>query len=140
MSPGCVTNAKALYQAKRSHITVSLITLTLCKGSIIWLNPEIESFFSQQYEDPCKLKNMSTGCEVMKTGSQVLDSICINEAEKQAVLTLIREEVHSLRSLLLFRDAFISPQKTSLSRSSRKRWRSVTGRSSLRPADKKSVR
>lgn len=30
---------------------------------------------------------------MQKTGSQVLDSICISEAEKQAVLTLIREEV-----------------------------------------------
>lgn len=36
----------------------------------------------------------------MKTGSQVLDSICISEAEKQAVLSLIREEVDSLRSFL----------------------------------------
>lgn len=33
-----------------------------------------------------------------KTGSQVLDSICISEAEKQAVLTLIREEVHALNT------------------------------------------
>lgn len=30
---------------------------------------------------------------MQKTGSQVLDSICISEAEKQAVLTLIREEI-----------------------------------------------
>ncbi|NP_001011706.1 transforming acidic coiled-coil-containing protein 1 isoform B [Takifugu rubripes] len=45
------------------------------------------------YEDTCKLKNMSTGSEGVKTGSQVLDSICISEAEKQAVLTLIREEI-----------------------------------------------
>uniref|UniRef100_H3BY54 Transforming acidic coiled-coil-containing protein C-terminal domain-containing protein n=1 Tax=Tetraodon nigroviridis TaxID=99883 RepID=H3BY54_TETNG len=45
------------------------------------------------YEDPSKLKNTSTGGEVMKTGSQVLDSICISEAEKQAVLSLIREEI-----------------------------------------------
>uniref|UniRef100_H3DEQ2 Transforming acidic coiled-coil-containing protein C-terminal domain-containing protein n=1 Tax=Tetraodon nigroviridis TaxID=99883 RepID=H3DEQ2_TETNG len=50
-------------------------------------------FDSEQYEDPSKLKNTSTGGEVMKTGSQVLDSICISEAEKQAVLSLIREEI-----------------------------------------------
>lgn len=46
---------------------------------------------SVQYEDPCKPK--SVGSEMEKTGSQVLDSICISEAEKQAVLTLIREEI-----------------------------------------------
>lgn len=39
--------------------------------------------------------NKSGGSEIVKTGSQVLDSICISEAEKQAVLTLIREEVHT---------------------------------------------
>ncbi|CAJ1068841.1 transforming acidic coiled-coil-containing protein 1 isoform X2 [Xyrichtys novacula] len=44
-------------------------------------------------EDPCKLKNQSGGSEMEKTGSQVLDSICISEAEKQAVLTLIKEEI-----------------------------------------------
>uniref|UniRef100_A0A3B5MGG6 Transforming acidic coiled-coil-containing protein C-terminal domain-containing protein n=1 Tax=Xiphophorus couchianus TaxID=32473 RepID=A0A3B5MGG6_9TELE len=40
----------------------------------------------------CELKT-SEGSEMQKTGSQVLDSICISEAEKQAVLTLIREEI-----------------------------------------------
>lgn len=35
-----------------------------------------------------------------KTGSQVLDSICISEAEKQAVLTLIREEVNIFITLI----------------------------------------
>ncbi|KAM3611853.1 uncharacterized protein V6R79_025014 [Siganus canaliculatus] len=45
------------------------------------------------FEDPCELKNKSGGSEMQKTGSQVLDSICISEAEKQAVLTLIREEI-----------------------------------------------
>ncbi|XP_019110504.1 transforming acidic coiled-coil-containing protein 1 isoform X2 [Larimichthys crocea] len=45
------------------------------------------------YEDPCKLKNKSGGSEMEKTGSQVLDSICISEAEKQAILALIREEI-----------------------------------------------
>uniref|UniRef100_UPI0037E89D98 transforming acidic coiled-coil-containing protein 1-like isoform X2 n=1 Tax=Semicossyphus pulcher TaxID=241346 RepID=UPI0037E89D98 len=45
------------------------------------------------FEDPCKLKNKAGGSEMEKTGSQVLDSICISEAEKQAVLTLIREEI-----------------------------------------------
>ncbi|XP_053725956.1 transforming acidic coiled-coil-containing protein 1-like isoform X2 [Synchiropus splendidus] len=39
-----------------------------------------------------KLKS-TAGSEMPKTGSQVLDSICISEAEKQAVLTLIREEI-----------------------------------------------
>ncbi|XP_072244117.1 transforming acidic coiled-coil-containing protein 1-like isoform X1 [Leuresthes tenuis] len=48
---------------------------------------------SVQYEDTCKLKSSSEGSEMQKTGSQVLDSICISEAEKQAVLTLIREEI-----------------------------------------------
>ncbi|XP_046904717.1 transforming acidic coiled-coil-containing protein 1-like, partial [Hypomesus transpacificus] len=46
------------------------------------------------YEEPCKLKNGSlSGSDTPKTGSQVLDSICISEAEKTAVLTLIREEI-----------------------------------------------
>lgn len=44
--------------------------------------------------------NKSGGSEMVKTGSQVLDSICISEAEKQAVLTLIREEVHTLITLI----------------------------------------
>ncbi|XP_075889307.1 transforming acidic coiled-coil-containing protein 1-like isoform X1 [Nelusetta ayraudi] len=48
---------------------------------------------SVQFEEPCKLMNKSGGSEIIKTGSQVLDSICISEAEKQAVLTLIREEI-----------------------------------------------
>lgn len=45
------------------------------------------------FEGPCKLKNKLEGSEMQKTGSQVLDSICISEAEKQAVLSLIREEI-----------------------------------------------
>ncbi|XP_042344215.1 transforming acidic coiled-coil-containing protein 1-like isoform X2 [Plectropomus leopardus] len=45
------------------------------------------------FEDPCKLKKKLEGSEMHKTGSQVLDSICISEAEKQAVLSLIREEI-----------------------------------------------
>ncbi|XP_041643940.1 transforming acidic coiled-coil-containing protein 1-like [Cheilinus undulatus] len=45
------------------------------------------------FEDSCKLKNKSGGSGMQKTGSQVLDSICISEAEKEAVLTLIREEI-----------------------------------------------
>ncbi|XP_074525984.1 transforming acidic coiled-coil-containing protein 1-like isoform X3 [Halichoeres trimaculatus] len=55
--------------------------------------PEDSDCCSEQFEDPCKLKNKSGGSEMQKTGSQVLDSICISEAEKQAVLTLIREEI-----------------------------------------------
>ncbi|XP_023269337.1 transforming acidic coiled-coil-containing protein 1-like isoform X2 [Seriola lalandi dorsalis] len=55
-------------------------------------NPE-ESDCCSVYEDTCKLKNKSRGSEMQKTGSQVLDSICISEAEKQAVLTLIKEEI-----------------------------------------------
>ncbi|XP_014194845.1 transforming acidic coiled-coil-containing protein 1 isoform X1 [Haplochromis burtoni] len=55
--------------------------------------PEASDCCSVQYEDTCKLKNKSGGSEMQKTGSQVLDSICISEAEKQAVLTLIREEI-----------------------------------------------
>ncbi|XP_037338837.1 transforming acidic coiled-coil-containing protein 1-like isoform X1 [Pungitius pungitius] len=49
---------------------------------------------SLQFEDPMKLnKNTPEGSEMQKSGSQVLDSICISEAEKQAVLTLIRQEI-----------------------------------------------
>ncbi|XP_008280238.1 transforming acidic coiled-coil-containing protein 1 isoform X2 [Stegastes partitus] len=52
-----------------------------------------ESDCCSAFEDTCKLKNKTGGSEMQKTGSQVLDSICISEAEKQAVLTLIREEI-----------------------------------------------
>ncbi|XP_029916115.1 transforming acidic coiled-coil-containing protein 1-like isoform X2 [Myripristis murdjan] len=52
-----------------------------------------ESDCCSKYEDPCKLKNKLGGSEIQKTGSQVLDSICISGEEKQAVLTLIREEI-----------------------------------------------
>lgn len=52
-----------------------------------------ESDCCSLYEDPNKLKNHSAGSNMQKTGSQVLDSICISEEEKQAVLTLIREEI-----------------------------------------------
>ncbi|XP_035495919.1 transforming acidic coiled-coil-containing protein 1 isoform X2 [Scophthalmus maximus] len=55
--------------------------------------PEESDCCSVQYEDTCKLKNTTGGSEMQKTGSQVLDSICISEAEKEAVLTLIREEI-----------------------------------------------
>lgn len=44
-------------------------------------------------DDPNKLKNKVTGSAMQKTGSEVLDSICISGEEKQAVLTLIREEI-----------------------------------------------
>lgn len=54
--------------------------------------PEESDCCTVPFEDPCKLKK-SEGREMQKTGSQVLDSICISEAEKQAVLTLIREEI-----------------------------------------------
>lgn len=54
--------------------------------------PEPSDCFSL-FEEPCKLMNKSGGSETVKTGSQVLDSICISEAEKEAVLTLIREEI-----------------------------------------------
>ncbi|XP_038145979.1 transforming acidic coiled-coil-containing protein 1-like isoform X1 [Cyprinodon tularosa] len=52
-----------------------------------------ESDCCSAYEETSKLKSLTEGSEVQKTGSQVLDSICITEAEKQAVLTLIREEI-----------------------------------------------
>ncbi|KAE8292244.1 Transforming acidic coiled-coil-containing protein 1 Gastric cancer antigen Ga55 Taxin-1 [Larimichthys crocea] len=55
--------------------------------------PEDSDCCTVQYEDPCKLKNKLGGSEMEKTGSQVLDSICISEAEKQAILALIREEI-----------------------------------------------
>ncbi|XP_077456062.1 transforming acidic coiled-coil-containing protein 1-like isoform X2 [Stigmatopora argus] len=44
-------------------------------------------------EDPSQWKNKSGGSGIQKTGSEVLDSICISEEEKNAVLTLIREEI-----------------------------------------------
>ncbi|XP_062274296.1 transforming acidic coiled-coil-containing protein 1-like isoform X1 [Scomber scombrus] len=48
---------------------------------------------SKAVEADCCSVNKSGGSEMQKTGSQVLDSICISEVEKQAVLTLIREEI-----------------------------------------------
>ncbi|KAL0979315.1 hypothetical protein UPYG_G00183560 [Umbra pygmaea] len=47
------------------------------------------------HEDPCQLKNAKLGESDArkKTGSEVLDSICISEEEKAAVLTLIRDEI-----------------------------------------------
>lgn len=51
---------------------------------------------------------------MQKTGSQVLDSICISEAEKEAVLTLIREEVHTFITLIqheiCYQSVCVSPQ------------------------------
>ncbi|XP_041757117.1 transforming acidic coiled-coil-containing protein 1 isoform X3 [Coregonus clupeaformis] len=54
-----------------------------------------ESDCCSMYEDPCQLKNAKLGGSNMqkKTGSEVLDPICISEEEKTAVLTLIREEI-----------------------------------------------
>ncbi|KAM9547601.1 transforming acidic coiled-coil-containing protein 1-like isoform 6-T6 [Salvelinus alpinus] len=54
-----------------------------------------ESDCCSMYEDPCQLKNAKLGGSntQKKTGSEVLDSICISEEEKMAVLTLIREEI-----------------------------------------------
>lgn len=52
-----------------------------------------ESDCCSVYEDTYKPKNKSEGSGVQKTKSRVLDSISISEAEKQAVLTLIREEI-----------------------------------------------
>ncbi|XP_060927428.1 transforming acidic coiled-coil-containing protein 1-like isoform X1 [Limanda limanda] len=55
--------------------------------------PEESDCCSVQNDDTCKLKSNSRESEMQKTGSQVLDSICISETEKQAVRTLIREEI-----------------------------------------------
>ncbi|XP_029618988.1 transforming acidic coiled-coil-containing protein 1 isoform X3 [Salmo trutta] len=54
-----------------------------------------ESDCCSMYEDTCQLKNTKLGGSdtQKKTGSEVLDSICISEAEKTAVLTLMRGEV-----------------------------------------------
>ncbi|XP_041742033.2 transforming acidic coiled-coil-containing protein 1-like [Coregonus clupeaformis] len=53
-----------------------------------------ESDCCSMYEDSCQLKNAKLGgSDTQKTGSEVLDSICISEAEKKAVLTLIRGEI-----------------------------------------------
>lgn len=54
----------------------------------------VESDCCSAYEDSDKVKNWAAGGGAMqKTGSEVLDSICISGEEKQAVLTLIREEI-----------------------------------------------
>lgn len=127
-----------------------------------WLSKCCKWCFSlcpQQFEEPCKLMNKSGGSEIIKTGSQVLDSICISEAEKQAVLTLIREEVHTFTTVLQgdkclqclewswsFHDSQREMQLKAdvrcffLFRSSPKSWKSVTGRRGSMPADKKSLR
>ncbi|XP_029016855.1 transforming acidic coiled-coil-containing protein 1-like isoform X3 [Betta splendens] len=55
-------------------------------------SPE-ESDCCSAYEDTSRLKNEAVKSEAQKSGSQVLDSICISEAEKEAVLKLIREEI-----------------------------------------------
>ncbi|XP_018607879.1 transforming acidic coiled-coil-containing protein 1 isoform X3 [Scleropages formosus] len=48
------------------------------------------------YDDPCRTKESKlTGSESKDKGSPVLDTICISEADKAAVLTLIREEIIS---------------------------------------------
>ncbi|XP_064816449.1 transforming acidic coiled-coil-containing protein 1-like isoform X1 [Oncorhynchus masou masou] len=54
-----------------------------------------ESDCCSMYEDTCQLKNAKLGGSdtEKKTGSEVLDSICISEAEKMTVLTLIRGEI-----------------------------------------------
>ncbi|XP_010772251.1 transforming acidic coiled-coil-containing protein 1-like [Notothenia coriiceps] len=75
------SNSKLTCESNGTVITTS--------GCII----KLISFCLQQFEDPCEQKNRAEGGEMKKTGSQVLDSICISEAEKQAVLTLIREEI-----------------------------------------------
>ncbi|XP_024273459.2 transforming acidic coiled-coil-containing protein 1 isoform X2 [Oncorhynchus tshawytscha] len=54
-----------------------------------------ESDCCSMYEDTCQLKNAKLGGSntQKKTGSEILDAICISEEEKMAVLTLIREEI-----------------------------------------------
>lgn len=52
-----------------------------------------ESDCCSAFDDPSKLKNRVTGNTMQKTGSEVLDTICISGEEKEAVLTLIREEI-----------------------------------------------
>ncbi|XP_048846525.1 transforming acidic coiled-coil-containing protein 1-like isoform X2 [Brienomyrus brachyistius] len=45
-------------------------------------------------DDPCKTKSAKlAGSESHDKGTPVLDKICLNEADKEAVLTLIREEI-----------------------------------------------
>ncbi|XP_037115154.1 transforming acidic coiled-coil-containing protein 1-like isoform X2 [Syngnathus acus] len=55
--------------------------------------PEEPDSCTLHKEDSSKWKSKSGGSGIQKTGSEVLDSICINEKEKEAVLTLIREEI-----------------------------------------------
>lgn len=48
----------------------------------------------EQLDDPCKTKSAKlAGSESQDKGTPVLDKICLSEADKEAVLTLIREEV-----------------------------------------------
>lgn len=63
------------------------------QDSHVTSKPEESDCCSMECEDPSSLKDKSKTSEMQKTGSQVLDSICISEAEKQAVLTLIKEEI-----------------------------------------------
>ncbi|XP_077570861.1 transforming acidic coiled-coil-containing protein 1-like isoform X1 [Stigmatopora nigra] len=55
--------------------------------------PEEQYSCTSHNGDPSQWKNKSGGSSIQKTGSEVLDSICISEEEKNAVLTLIREEI-----------------------------------------------
>ncbi|XP_051923831.1 transforming acidic coiled-coil-containing protein 1-like isoform X2 [Hippocampus zosterae] len=55
--------------------------------------PEEPDSCTPHNEDPSTWKNKSGGSSVQKTGNEVLNSICISEEEKKAVLTLIREEI-----------------------------------------------
>ncbi|XP_066570486.1 transforming acidic coiled-coil-containing protein 1 isoform X2 [Amia ocellicauda] len=64
-------------------------------GPAIGLTDNLENKDScSAYDDPAITKSTKvTGSEGQGTGSPVLDTICISEADKAAVLTLIREEI-----------------------------------------------
>uniref|UniRef100_A0A3Q3JRD2 Transforming acidic coiled-coil-containing protein C-terminal domain-containing protein n=1 Tax=Monopterus albus TaxID=43700 RepID=A0A3Q3JRD2_MONAL len=70
-----------------------VVAITACSQCGYATDEEKLASSAGQYEDTYKPKNKSEGSGVQKTRSPVLDSISISEAEKQAVLTLIREEI-----------------------------------------------
>uniref|UniRef100_A0A8C6SUP6 Transforming acidic coiled-coil-containing protein C-terminal domain-containing protein n=1 Tax=Neogobius melanostomus TaxID=47308 RepID=A0A8C6SUP6_9GOBI len=81
-----------LFRCRVSVAFSSLFSHVFCRLFVVLLLL-ICIFLCPQFDDPNKLKNSVTGSTVQKTGSEVLDSICISGEEKQAVLTLIREEI-----------------------------------------------
>ncbi|CAL1615989.1 unnamed protein product [Knipowitschia caucasica] len=90
-------NLKVLEEPHRKHATDEE------KLAVTVVKPEQDQTFEDccvksgesdsVHDNPDSMKNRGTGSHSQTTGSQVLDSICISEEEKLAVLTLIREEI-----------------------------------------------